>query len=849
LGYAENFFVWNTSLHQAETFDGDLKVAQFNIVNRSPDGSTYFSEEGMANWVFLRVVEMVERTANGSPTGTDYISLEMTPVQGFPQLYFRLYGDYTFRDQLTSNGDQRPFVQAGSIISLIEVIDATGKVYSSLYGVNFPLNTNKTTVQFEPINVFSNSFRPGDVPTDVAALMTGSDTVNGTSGTEFLYGYGGNDTLNGFGSSDALYGGFGNDTLEGGDGADDLFGEAGNDTIVGYTAGDFINGGDDFDTWALTGAPTSTTFIDYTNVSFLNIEAIKVTSQNLAFNSNQVGGASTVQTIIGGSSGVDSITVFAAGPGATIDLSQVAFLDWNQFSGDLDWISIEGSNTADTIDGSIMNDNIFGKGGEDIIRGRAGNDYMVGDVANDIMRGGDGSDLIVASGGNDILIGDDDISLNPAATVGDDELYGGEGDDILMGLRGFNMINGDAGNDTVDYRFLIDNSSDGVPLPVRVTIDLSAVVDFQNPGASAYTTYISVIDPGISIPVARDIIINVENVEGSNFGDRITGDTKANRLNGWDGADNIYGGGAADIVDGGNGADNLWGGVGADQHIGGDGLDFARYDDANHGNLTIRLDAPNINTGVAAGDTYNGIEGLVGGAGNDTAVGNSSGNYVYGLGGNDLIYGQGGADYLNGGEGSNQLWGGAASDRHIGGSGIDYARYDDANWGNLTIRLDGAANVGAVAVGDTYTGIEGLVGGLGNDIIVGNGSNNYLFGGGGADYIDARAGNDYMNGAAGADRFVFATALGATNIDRIADFAHAIDEIVLSQAIFAGIGATLDASEFQIGTADSATDRIIYNNGTGQLFYDSNGNGAGGMTQFAAVIAGTVLNTGDFVMV
>ena len=102
---------------------------------------------------------------------------------------------------------------------------------------------------------------------------------------------------------------------------------------------------------------------------------------------------------------------------------------------------------------------------------------------------------------------------------------------------------------------------------------------------------------------------------------------------------------------------------------------------------------------------------------------------------------------------------------------------------------------------------------------------------------------------AGADRFVFNLAFGSTNMDTIADFAHGSDDIVLGQVLFAGIGATLDASEFQIGTANAATDRIIYNNITGQLFYDSNGNGAGGMTQFASVTAGTVLDVADFVMV
>jgi Ca2+-binding RTX toxin-like protein len=343
-----------------------------------------------------------------------------------------------------------------------------------------------------------------------------------------------------------------------------------------------------------------------------------------------------------------------------------------------------------------------------------------------------------------------------------------------------------------------------------------------------------------------------DTLNGDDGNDRLDGGNNGDALNGGNGNDFLYGRAGIDILTGGNGSDNLYGGLGADQHIGGNdaSVDYARYDDANYGNLTIRLDG-GANVGAAAlGDIYTGIEGLVGGLGNDTIYGDAAANFLFGAGGGDFMYGQGGADYLNGGNGTNQLWGGAAADQHIGGSGLDYARYDDANYGNLTIRLDGGANVGAVAVGDTYIGIEGLVGGLGNDVIVGNASNNQLFGGGGTDYIDARAGNDYLNGGGAADRFVFATALNAaTNVDTIADFAHAVDDIVLSQAIFAGIGATLDASEFQVGLADTATDRIIYNNITGQLFYDSNGNAAGGQTLFATVTAGTVLDIGDFVMV
>ncbi|MGL4490041.1 MAG: calcium-binding protein, partial [Rhizobiaceae bacterium] len=183
--------------------------------------------------------------------------------------------------------------------------------------------------------------------------------------------------------------------------------------------------------------------------------------------------------------------------------------------------------------------------------------------------------------------------------------------------------------------------------------------------------------------------------------------------------------------------------------------------------------------GTAGNDTMNGTnaaDNLVGGSGNDTLNGGAgfdrlSGgdgdDRIFGNTGRDMLAGDAGADWLfsgaandtlNGGAGVDQLWGGAGRDDHVGGAGIDYARYDDANYGNLTLRLGNPSlNIGAAAVGDTYSGIEGLVGGSGADVIVGEAAANFLFGVGGADFIDGLSGNDYLNGGAGADRFRFAT--------------------------------------------------------------------------------------------
>ena len=97
------------------------------------------------------------------------------------------------------------------------------------------------------------------------------------------------------------------------------------------------------------------------------------------------------------------------------------------------------------------------------------------------------------------------------------------------------------------------------------------------------------------------------------------------------------------------------------------------------------------------------------------------------------------------------------------------------------------------------------------------------------------------------------SALSATtNVDRITDFSAPADTILLENAIFAVLmtPGTLSAAAFHIGTAaHDGNDRIIYNPTTGALTYDSNGNAAGGATQFATLGTGLALTNADFVVI
>jgi Ca2+-binding RTX toxin-like protein len=201
----------------------------------------------------------------------------------------------------------------------------------------------------------------------------------------------------------------------------------------------------------------------------------------------------------------------------------------------------------------------------------------------------------------------------------------------------------------------------------------------------------------------------------------------------------------------------------------------------------------------STGDTVNIILGfkIDGSARSESLQGDAGRDRISGLSGNDKIAGLGGKDILFGGQGNDQIDGGSGSDKIYGGTGTD------------TIK-----------------------------------------GGTGDDTIDSGAGNDILFGNSGADNFVFNDALSATtNVDAIKDFVVNVDDIFLSRADFAAIGTSLTASEFKVGLTVDSTDHIIYNKATGELFYDTNGSGAGGRTLFATVTAGTALTLADFVMI
>jgi Ca2+-binding RTX toxin-like protein len=363
---------------------------------------------------------------------------------------------------------------------------------------------------------------------------------------------------------------------------------------------------------------------------------------------------------------------------------------------------------------------------------------------DDVLNGGNGNDTIYGHGGNDTLNGD----------AGDDKLIGGTGAD---------KINGGEGIDTADYTA----STSGV------TVNL-------------------LTGTGTGGDAQGDTLTGIENLNGSDFADTLTGGALGNKILGGKGNDKIYGdagndhleggegddfldGGndndvlrgdaGADVLNGGNGNDRITGGKGADAINGGAGSDTADYRHSDAGVDVSLLRGTGL-FGDAQGDTLVYIENLSGSAFDDVLTGDAGVNRLVGMSGSDKLYGMGGNDYI--------LTGGGY-DYADGGDGVDTVSYEDS-WDFVEVNLTTGVNRYGEASRDVLVNIENIVGSIYNDKITGDAGANRLTGGegndilngmGGNDYLYGNAGDDTMTGGDGADVFVFNAQFGN---DVITDF-------------------------------------------------------------------------------
>jgi Ca2+-binding RTX toxin-like protein len=233
-------------------------------------------------------------------------------------------------------------------------------------------------------------------------------------------------------------------------------------------------------------------------------------------------------------------------------------------------------------------------------------------------------------------------------------------------------------------------------------------------------------------------------------------------------------------------------------------------------------------------------------------------------GGNDVFDTVGGRVIgdIYGGAGNDLFRPGAQVESITGDAGND--TLDFSPHASITVALDGAfANLGA-ARNDSYAGIEIVIGTAGSDRIGGDANGNLLRGNGGVDVLSGQGGNDTLQGGAGADRLnggagndFFQIMALAERADVIQDFTNVAgnnDTLRLEGSGF-GFGAAtgaLAASQFRAradNVAQDADDRFIFRTTDTTLWFDANGNAAGGLSLLADLQAGATLTAADFLLV
>lgn len=216
--------------------------------------------------------------------------------------------------------------------------------------------------------------------------------------------------------------------------------------------------------------------------------------------------------------------------------------------------------------GTSGNDSLQGGVNDDILSGLGGDDQLIGGAGNDTLNGGAGDDTLTGGAGDDVLDGG----------AGDDVLNGGEGNDTLNGGVGNDTLNGASGADAVSFV----NAGSGI------VVDLSTGT-VSNDG-----------DGG------NDTLSNIENVNGSEYSDTITGDSGVN------------------VLFGDNGIDTLTGGAGVDTFVYLDLTDSA----AGTGDVITDFDAGTANTSVDKIDISALVQGTFSFVGDSTTSFAGSGN-------------------------------------------------------------------------------------------------------------------------------------------------------------------------------------------------------------------------------
>ncbi|MGD9814802.1 MAG: M10 family metallopeptidase C-terminal domain-containing protein [Hyphomonadaceae bacterium] len=607
--------------------------------------------------------------------------------------------------------------------------------------------------------------------------------------------------------------------------------------------------------------------------------------------------------------GTDTI-VFNGSQNATIDLRAATLANETGGGGFVSFVS--NFHNGFTIANGVVIENATGGTGNDTLTGNSAANTLTGNAGTDNLNGGDGADTLIGGAGGDTLNGGNGrdrasylgsaaavtVNLHTMTATGGDatgdtlisieDATGTNFDDMFISGTAANDFAGGTGNDTVSYA----NSAAGVIIDLGSGAswdgsvnDTFSSIEYAIGSAFADTFYgtagdnrftggaggdaffggsgVDTVDyaasaAGVTInfaagtgsggEAAGDTFNGVENAIGSNFADTFVSSAAANSFTGgngndtlsyagsangviidlasgvsWDGVvndtfssiENAIGGNGADTFYGSNGDNTFTGGLGADTLLGADGVDTADYAGSNAG-VTVNLRTGAGAGGHAAGDTYSLIENVTGSGFNDVFVSSFAANNFAGGAGRDTISYAGSTagvivdmqagvswdgsvndtftsiEHIIGGAGNDQLWGDSGDNIINGGTGGSDVL---AGFGGFDTVDYSSSATGVIIDMGSGASWDGVV----NDFLyafhgaIGSNQADDFRGTGGVDVIDGGAGADLLRGNDDADSFVFRA--GQANGDTIMDFAGQ-GAVTGDSFIFVGYGTAAQGATF-----------------------------------------------------
>ncbi|QKE65572.1 matrixin family metalloprotease [Aquipseudomonas campi] len=582
---------------------------------------------------------------------------------------------------------------------------------------------------------------------------SGSDTLRNF---ENLNGSQYDDKLTGNADANKLSGNAGKDVLDGGAGADNMIGGDGNDTYyvddigdsVSETNADAASGGSDI---------VFSYLADYSLGA--NLEKLRIMAAGNANGSgnalNNLIHAGAGDNVLDGGDGNDTLSYRHATQGVSVSLALSGAQDTGGSGSDtlLSFENLNGSQYDDSLIGTAAANTLSGDLGNDILDGGAGADQMAGGDGNDSYHVDHSSDVVSETNADSTAGGSDTVfSYLTAYTLGANleklrimatgnaNGSGNALNNVIYAGAGNNVLDGGSGSDTLSYRY-VDQG---------VTLDLNLTTSQATGGSGS------------------DTLRNFENLNGSQYDDKLIGNSANNKLSGDLGNDILNGKGGADSMTGGDGNDSYY----VDNS--GDTVSDTNADLASGGTDTVYSYLTAYNLGAN-------LENLrIQATGNANGIGNALNNTIHAGSGNNRLDGGSGEDTLsyasatagitlNLGLTSTQATGGSGSDTVLNFENLTGSNYNDRLTGNsLANTLRGNA------------GNDQLNGGQGNDILIGG------------------SGADQLTGGSGLDRFIFnaLSELGLGSLrDVIKDFKFAEGDLL----DFSG----LDADTFTTGVNEA----------------------------------------------